>query len=70
MRYRDGQAPDPNFPHTEGMETILMFSVILSLIVGLVLLAISLRGRVIWLGCWSAGLVVCSVVYIAYSAIT
>lgn len=66
MRYREGQQPDPEFTHTEEMHAVIMFSVTLSLVIGLVLFAISWRGRVIWLGCWSAGLVICSIIYIAY----
>ena len=35
MRYREGQSPDPQYSHTEGMEAMLMFSVLLSLVVGI-----------------------------------
>ena len=65
MRYKEGELPDPNYTHTEGMHILLMFSVVLALIVGLILFYLGYRGKVMWLQAWSVGLVLCSVLYMA-----
>ena len=63
MRYREGSPPDPTNPYTESMHASLLISVSLAFMVGLVLLVIGLKGKKLWLICWSIGLVVCSVIY-------
>ena len=69
MRYLDGQEPDPDYAYTEGMHVMLTFSAGLSLIVGIVLLWLGIRGKVMWLKAWSVGLIICSIVYIVYNLI-
>ncbi len=64
MRYKEGTVPDPQNPYTEGMHATLMVSVILALLIGVVLLAIGWKGGKLWMICWSAGLILCSVAYI------
>ena len=65
MRYREGSPPDPANPYTESMHASLLISVSLAFMVGLVLLVIGLKGKKLWLICWSIGLVVCSLIYFA-----
>ncbi len=64
MRYRDGSAPDLANPYTESMHASLMLSVVLGLIVGAILLLLGLKGKKLWLICWSIGLMLCSIGYI------
>ncbi len=64
MRYLEGQAADPDYPHGENMHHMLQFSMLLSILFGVILLYAGLRGKIIWLTVWSAMLIVCSVVYL------
>lgn len=63
MRYREGSEPDPGNPYTEGMHGILMVSVVLALFIGAILLVIGWKGKKLWMICWSAGLILCSIAY-------
>jgi len=64
MRYRDGSAPDLANPYTESMHASLMLSVVLGLFIGVILLLLGLKGKKLWLICWSVGLMLCSLGYI------
>jgi len=64
LRYREGQAPDAVYPYSEPMHHMLSLSMVLSIVIGAVLLALGIRGKVMWLKVWSVGLIFCSVVYL------
>ena len=70
MRYLEGQGPDDDYAYTESMHAMLTFSAALSLIIGVALLWLAIRGKVLWLKAWSIGLIVCSVAYIVYGFVT
>lgn len=70
MRYREEEAvPDPEYPYSEGMHSMLTVSVILSLIIGLFLLFLGKRGKIMWLTWWSIGLIICSGVYLVLEVV-
>jgi len=56
MRYREGQQVDPNNPYPEGTQQMLDMAYWMSIPVGLVLLWMGIRGRILWLKLWSLGL--------------
>jgi hypothetical protein len=65
MRYQD----DPGiasriYSRSDGLHDMLLFSVTIALFVGIVLLVLGLRGRVLWLSTWSAMLIALSLLYI------
>ena len=64
MRYRDGEGPDPQFPHGESMHDMLSLSMFMSIAIGIALLLLGMRGNVMWLKAWSVGLIGCSVAYL------
>lgn len=57
MRYREGQEVDPDNPYTENTHMMLEMAYWMSIPVGLVLLWMAIKGRVMWLMVWSAGLI-------------
>ena len=66
MRYRIGAGPDSGAQATDDM---LLFTMVLSLIIGIVLIWLARRGRQMWLMAWSVGLVIVSVAYMAWTVI-
>ena len=56
MRYREGQPVDPDNPYPESTQMMLEASYWLSIPIGLALLWIGIKGRVMWLKVWSVGL--------------
>lgn len=56
MRYREGQEVDPNNPYPENTELMLEMAYWMSIPVGLVLLWLGIKGRIMWLKVWSVGL--------------
>ncbi len=64
MRYLEGEEPNPLYPHSEGMHAMLSFSMIMSLVVGIVLLYLGYRGKIMWLTYWSGGLIIASLAYL------
>ncbi|KAA3630655.1 MAG: hypothetical protein DWQ08_05970 [Proteobacteria bacterium] len=58
MRYREGQEPDPHYPYGKSTHIAMDFSMVLGIVIGLVLLWIGIRGKILWLKLWSIGLVV------------
>lgn len=63
MRYRIGDTPaHPGFAGTGHM---VVFTVVLSLAIGVILFGLSMRGRQRWLMFWSGSLVLVSLIYLA-----
>ena len=56
MRWREGQEVDPNNPYAESTHMILDMAYWMSIPIGLVLLWMGIKGRVMWLKVWSVGL--------------
>ncbi len=61
MRWREGQEVDPEYPYTEGTHMMMNFAYGMSVPIGLVLLWLAFKGRVMWLKVWSVGLMVLGV---------
>ncbi|MCB1802170.1 MAG: hypothetical protein KDI82_10830 [Gammaproteobacteria bacterium] len=73
MRYEEGQgvppaAPMQNYADSSGLHFMLNFTVALALLIGIALLWLGRRGRVLWLQVWSAGLIVFSIAYLVAAA--
>ena len=69
MRYEAGEEVPPVsemvvYSQSDGLHFMLNFTVALALIIGVALLWLGRRGRVLWLQVWSVGLVVFSVAYL------
>lgn len=64
MRYQEDAALEPIYSQSSGLHFMLNFTVALALVIGVVLLWLGLKGRVLWLTVWSAGLIVASVLYL------
>ena len=64
MRYPEGQAPDPELAYSASMHGMLTLSMIFGIVVGIILLVAGIRGRIMWLKFWSAGLILASVAYL------
>ncbi len=69
MRYEAGDEVPPVsemviYSQSDGLHFMLNFTVALALIIGVALLWLGRRGRVLWLQVWSVGLVVFSVAYL------
>ncbi len=66
MRYRIGADPASGAAVTDDM---LLLTVVIGLVVGIVLIWLARFGRQMWLMAWSVGLVLSSIVYIAWAAL-
>lgn len=65
MRYQDDAvAAGQIYGQSANLHNMLLFTVMIALAVGITLLVLGLRGRVLWLTTWSAMLIVLSVLYI------
>jgi len=64
VRYPDGQAPDPLYPHSESMHHMLTLSMVMAIVIGVVLFWLGRRGNILWLKVWSVLLVMLSVAYL------
>ena len=74
MRYEAGEEVPPAsemviYSQSDGLHFMLNFTVALALVIGVVLLLLGRRGRVLWLQVWSVGLVVFSVAYLGAAAL-
>lgn len=69
MRYKEGQSPDPLYPHSETMHHMLTLSMVMSIVIGIVLFILGRRGNILWLKVWSVILIVLSVAYLIGDAI-
>ena len=61
MRYREGQEVDPDNPYPPHTEMMLDMSYWMSIPIGLALLWLGIKGRVMYLKIWSIGLMVLGV---------
>jgi hypothetical protein len=61
MRWREGQEVDPENPYTEGTQMMLDMAYGMSIPIGLILLWMGIKGRILWLKVWSVGLMVLGV---------
>lgn len=61
MRYREGEEVDPDNPYTANTHMALDMAYGMSIPIGLVLLWLAIRGRVMWLKVWSIGLMLLGV---------
>jgi len=66
MRYREGQQVDPNNPYTENTHMMLEMAYFMSIPVGLLLLWMGIKGRIMWLKVWSVGLMALGVGILIY----
>lgn len=64
MRYQENATLEPIYSQSSGLHFMLNFTVTLALVIGVVLLWLGLKGRVLWLTVWSAGLIIASVLYL------
>jgi len=69
LRYPEGQAPDPLYPHSESMHHMLSLSMAMAIVIGIVLFVLGRRGNVLWLKVWSILLIVLSVAYLIADAL-
>lgn len=58
MRWREGEEVDPDYPYTEGTHMIMNMAYSMSIPIGLLLLWLAFKGRILWLKVWSVGLMV------------
>ena len=58
MRVREGQEVDPDKPYPESTYMMMDAAYAMSIPIGLVLLWIGIKGKVMWLKVWSVGLMV------------
>ena len=56
MRYREGQEVDPDNPYPESTQMMMDMAYMMSIPIGLILLWMGIRGRILWLKVWSVGL--------------
>jgi hypothetical protein len=69
MRYSEALVGEPLYSQSSGLHHMLLFTVVLAFFIGIILLWLGRRGRVMWLTVWSAGLILASVGYVfAYFA--
>ena len=62
MRYRIGEEVDPDNPFPENTQMVMDMAYALSIPLGLLLLWLGIRGRVLWLKVWSVGLMLLGIV--------
>jgi hypothetical protein len=69
MRYADTPLAEPLYLTSSNLQNTLLFTVVLAFFIGMVLLYLGVRGRVLWLKVWSIGLMLASLCYVgAYFA--
>ena len=69
MRYKEGDAPNPLFPHSESMHHMLTLSMFMSIVIGIALFYLGWRGNIMWMKVWSALLVLLSIAYLIADAL-
>lgn len=66
MRYRIGEEVDPDNPYTESTQNLMEMSYWMSIPLGLLLLWLAFKGRVMWLKAWSVGLIVLGIILLVF----
>ena len=61
MRVREGQEVNPDHPYPDSTYLMLDFAYGLSVPIGLLLLWMAFKGKVMWLKVWSVGLIILGV---------
>jgi hypothetical protein len=56
MRYREGELEDPDNPYPQSTMAMMEAAYWMSIPIGLILLWLAIKGRVMWLKVWSVGL--------------
>ena len=64
MRYPENAPPNPDIPYGESMHDMLTLSMWMSIGIGIVLYAAGKHGKIMWMKCWSLGLIACSMLYL------
>lgn len=64
MRYREGQAPDPENPYGKTIHDAVDISMALGIVIGFILIWMAVKGRIIWLSIWSVGLVLLAIYFL------
>lgn len=67
MRYREGQEVDPDNPYPPSTQMMLDMSYWMSIPIGLLLLWLGIRGRVLYLKVWSVGLMALGIGILIYN---
>jgi len=63
LRYQENIPPEQLTSYAS--DNMLLFTAVLSLVIGIILIVLGRQGRQLWLLTWSIGLVVCSVLLAA-----
>ncbi len=66
MRYREGEIVDPNQPYTENTLKMMELSYWMSIPLGIILLWLAIKGRMMWLKVWSVGLIALGITLLSY----
>jgi len=69
MRYREGALADAQ-THNPLLEPMHMGTVVLGLMIGVTLFIMARRAGILWLKVWGGGLVLASLAYLGYSALS
>jgi hypothetical protein len=67
VRYRVGDDPSIGAAATDD---VLLLTVVMSIVVGIVLIWLARFGKQMWLMVWSIGLVLSSIAYLAWAALS
>ena len=68
MRYRVGE--DPANAALNSTDHAMMLTMVLSIAVGIALVWLGKKGKILWLTTWSWGLIACSVLYMGWMLYT
>ena len=70
MRWREGQEVDPDNPYPESTQMMMEMAYWMSIPIGLALLWIAFKGRMMWLKVWSLGLMALGIGILVYENFT
>ena len=66
MRYREGQEVDPDNPYPQSTQMMMDMGYWMSIPVGLLLLWMGIKGRVMYLKVWSVGLMALGISFLMF----
>ena len=66
MRVREGQQVDPDKPYPDSTYLMLNFAYGMAIPIGLLLLWIGFKGKILWMKVWSVGLIVIGVTLLIF----